>query len=76
MQALWVGLTGVLELPGVREIRDAEAPEMGFEWDAASPEAQAIARTIARSLEAIADSYPDNVKYLEIRETRENRQEE
>jgi uncharacterized protein YsxB (DUF464 family) len=68
MQALSVGLKDVLGIESVKELREPEIPVMGFEWDSNVPEGQIIGRTIAMSLEGVANSYPDNVKYNEIRE--------
>jgi uncharacterized protein YsxB (DUF464 family) len=68
MQALCAGLKFVLKIEGIKEIRDPKIPLMGFEWDSSIPEGQIIARTITMSLEGVANSYPDNVQYDEIRE--------
>jgi uncharacterized protein YsxB (DUF464 family) len=68
MQALSVGLKYVIRIEGVKEIIDPQIPLMGFEWDSRVAEGQIIGRMIAMSLEGVANSYPDNVKYNEIRE--------
>jgi uncharacterized protein YsxB (DUF464 family) len=66
MLALWVGLEEILELGGVKKNIDRNKPEMSFEWDPAVPEVKVLARTIAASLKALADSYSDRIKYREI----------
>jgi hypothetical protein len=67
MQALCVGLVDVVKLDGVSVIRDSGVPVMGFEWVSDNPQAQVIACTIAKSLEAVANTYPERLKYHEIR---------
>lgn len=66
IQALSVGLEDVLGLEDVKTIRFPEIPIMGFEWDNETAEAQHIALTIARSLKAVAESYPDYAAYSEL----------
>ncbi|MDR1471066.1 MAG: ribosomal-processing cysteine protease Prp [Synergistaceae bacterium] len=74
IQALSVGLEDVLEMRGVRTVRRPEVPLMGFEWDDGTAEAQHIALTIAGSLRAVAESYPDYVAYRELDLEGQNRQ--
>jgi uncharacterized protein YsxB (DUF464 family) len=66
MNALWLGLEGILELDNVKKIIDRNKPEMCFEWDPGIPEVRVLGQTIAASLKALADSYSDRVKYREI----------
>ena len=68
MQALWVGLEEILKVDGLKTERDSEIPRMGLAWDPSIHGTQLLSRTIARSLEAIGESYPDYVKYREIME--------
>ena len=68
MQALWIGLEEILKVDDLRTVRDEETPRMGVAWDPDIPGTQIVARTIARSLEALGESYPDYVKYCEIME--------
>jgi uncharacterized protein YsxB (DUF464 family) len=68
VQALWIGLEVVLEAKDIRTIRDPEIPKIALEWDPKIPGAQLIARTIAISLKAVAETNPDYVNYLEIEE--------
>ena len=68
MQALWIGLDEILKIRDLRTERDKKIPRMGLEWDPDIPETQIVAKTIARSLESLGESYPDYVKYREILE--------
>jgi uncharacterized protein YsxB (DUF464 family) len=65
MQALETGLKDVLGIC-VTTIKDPDVPIMGFEWDESIQEGQIISRTMAKSLESIAESYPGYVEYREI----------
>ncbi|MDR1651686.1 MAG: ribosomal-processing cysteine protease Prp [Synergistaceae bacterium] len=67
MQTLETGLKDVLGVE-TDTVRDPKTPVMSLEWDGGGSEAQIIAKTAAKSLESIADSYPKYVKYREIRE--------
>ena len=66
MQALWIGLDEILKVGNLRTERDREIPRMGLAWDSDNPGTQVLARTIARSLESLGESYPGHVKYREI----------
>ena len=66
MQALWIGLDEILKVGDLRAERDQEIPRISLAWDHNIPETQVVARTIARSLEALSKSYPGYVKYREI----------
>jgi hypothetical protein len=66
MMALWLGLEEILKLDGVKKNIDRNKPEMCFEWDPGIPEVRVLGQTIAASLEALASSYSDRVKYREI----------
>ena len=68
MQALEIGLEEILKVRDLRKERDGKIPRISLAWDPDIPEAQIIARTVARSLEAIGESYPGYVKYSEIME--------
>ena len=66
MQALWIGLDEILKVENLRKERDGKIPRIGLAWDPETPETQVVARTIARSLEELAESHPKYVKYREI----------
>jgi len=66
MQALWIGLEEILKVRDLRTERDNEIPRIGLAWDPDIHGTQLLARTIARSLEAIGESYPGFVEYSEI----------
>jgi hypothetical protein len=68
MQALWIGLEDVLEVRNLKTERDSRKPKMSLEWDPEIPGVQIIAGTIAKSLAAVAASYPGHVKYIETEE--------
>jgi uncharacterized protein YsxB (DUF464 family) len=68
MQSLWIGLEEVIRAENLKLIREPEAPRMSLAWNPQNPGSQIIARTIARSLEEIAKSYPRHVKYDETEE--------
>ena len=68
MQALWIGLEEILKVSDLSAERDGEIPRMALAWDPDIHGTQLLARTIARSLEAIGESYPDYVEYREIME--------
>ena len=65
MQALWVGFEEILKVPDLRTERDGAIPRMRLAWDPDIHGTQLLARTIARSLETIGESYPDYVEYRE-----------
>jgi len=65
MQALWIGLEEILKVDGLRTERDGEIPRIGLAWNPNIHGTQLLARTIARSLEAIGESYPGCVEYRE-----------
>jgi uncharacterized protein YsxB (DUF464 family) len=68
IQALWVGLEEVLGVKGLIAERDPSIPRIAVEWDPEIAGTQLIARTITRSLSAVAKGYPDFVEYSEIKE--------
>ena len=68
MQALWIGLEEVLKVGNLKTERDSRKPKMSLEWDPEIQGTQIIARTIAKSLAAVAASYPEHVKYSETEE--------
>ena len=65
MQCLGIGLEEVLRVENLRCIREPEAPKISLKWDTKAPGIQPIARAVARSLEEIAKSYPEYVRYEE-----------
>ena len=65
MQALQVGLQDVLEMDDVEVETDSAIPRMAFKWDSEDEDGQIVAETIFRSLEAVANSYPDFVTVIE-----------
>jgi uncharacterized protein YsxB (DUF464 family) len=69
MEALGAGLEEVLQRPDVKTARDAGVPRMSYEWGP-SAETEIIARTIAVSLESLANTYPEYIKYEEISDDR------
>jgi len=66
MQALWIGLEDILKVENLRTERDKKIPRMGLAWNPDIPGTQILAGTIARSLKALAESYPGQVEYREI----------
>ena len=68
MQALWIGLDEILKIRDLRTERDSEIPRIGLAWDPDASGTQIVAGTIARSLEALGEAYPDYVEYREIME--------
>jgi uncharacterized protein YsxB (DUF464 family) len=70
MQALWVALVDVLQVPGAERHLDGDPVRMDISWlPSDDPRLDAIARTFARSLRGIEASYPRHVRVMEVQES-------
>ena len=67
IQALHIGLSDVLKVP-VSCNTDREGARISISWEDSSddPQVQAIARTICEAYRALASTYPEYVKLVEV----------
>ncbi len=67
VQVLHTGITDVLGIK-TESIIDERDARIRISWDDSSSEAQAIASTVCESFRALAETYPKNVKLVEVQE--------
>lgn len=67
VQVLHIGLVDVLGIDVITSIDEGNALVF-FKWEKVTTESQAISATVYRSFRALSETYPRNVKLVEVQE--------